>query len=118
MILIALWHTGSDATELPSLVYWQDGSPASPRDLADARDHTTFTFSNPDGSRQQIFFPNLYANAIYSARAHSWRFRPSGLELTTDVSDPLVSHVDLIAEMATFPMVYKLNVIREMIDDL
>jgi hypothetical protein len=113
MILVADWLEGRDpSTEPPSLIHWADGSVATLADFARNFHHTNMMIVRPDGSLQQIFLPDFSGSAFYDTAERVWRVRPEGETIQLSLEDPFASDDDIIAEIFTFPIVYRSKINR------
>jgi hypothetical protein len=113
MILIATWLKNQDsATESPSLIYWANGSVATHEDYIQHFDHTHAVIKNPDGSVQQLFFPDLSGATFYDTVERVWKVRPQGETFRLFVEDPFADDHDIRADMSMCPIAYSPRIDR------
>lgn len=107
MALIARWPTEDAMLESPSVVRWEDGSPAT---LEDYHKHLVDTHTwvlDSRGGIEQRIFPDIVADVRYDPLAGVWGLsgqsvQPAALSLT----DPNATDEQIVAELYTFPLTY------------
>ena len=113
MKLIARWKREEEpGYDEPSTLVWEDGSPAT---IADYRAHELDTHSlhsSDDGIERQMS-PDIIAQVSFDPIVRDWVVRgedvnPAALEL----HDTNATDGQILAEMFTFPTVYRHRVIR------
>jgi hypothetical protein len=114
MKLIAKWKFELEpAYDEPSSVVWADGTPAT---LNDYRAHELDTHSLHacnDGGMERHMFADIVANVTFDANVHDWVMsgqdvNPAALGL----NDPAATDETIVAEIFTFPTVYRHRIIR------
>jgi len=114
MELIATWTSGQDpSVEDPYAVRWIDGTPAT---LDDYRRHSldTHTFLPYAGDAIELrMFPGVVAEVRYDEADGHWMVNGPGVSpATLDLTDPNALNEQIIAELYTFPVVYRANIKR------
>lgn len=111
--LIAKWKPEQDCSvELPYTVYWSDGSPAT---LEDYLDHIldTHTFINKADGVELRISPNIVADVHYELLARQWVISGDGVQTAVlDISDRDALDDSILAELATWPIVYRVRIHR------
>jgi hypothetical protein len=114
MELIASWTMNQDASvDEPSSGKWGDGTVATLDDYrAHQLDTHTFRF---DGSThfERYMFPDIVADVTFDANVHDWVMsgqdvNPAALGL----NDLAATDEAILAEIFTFPTVYRHRIIR------
>jgi hypothetical protein len=112
--LIAKWKPELEpAYDEPSSVVWEDGTPAT---LNDYRTHELDTHSlhaSDDGGIECHVFPDIVADVTFDANVHDWVM--SGQDLNPaalGLNDPAATDEAILAEIFTFPTVYRHRIIR------
>ena len=114
MKLIARWNgRNRNTNRLPDEVLWENGRRAS---LDDYRRHLDCTFWMVDVAptcTEQHFAPDIVADVRYDHFAGHWAVNgdgvePAGLLLT----DPNAPDEQIIAELFTFPVIYRARIHR------
>jgi hypothetical protein len=114
MKLIASWTKDQDASmDEPSLVKWGDGTAAT---LDDFRKHEldthTFRFDGSNHLELHIF-PDIVAEVTFDRAAKDWVVRgPGVVTVGLELNDPNAKDDEIIAELYTFPIVYRANIVR------
>jgi hypothetical protein len=114
MRLIAKWKPKMEpAYDEPSSVVWEDGTAAT---LNDYRTHELDTHSShasDDGGTECHMFPDIGAEVTFDRDARDWVVRGPGVATVgLDLHDPNAKDEQITAELYTFPLVYRANVIR------
>jgi hypothetical protein len=114
MKLIAKWSLGQEpGIEKPSLVVWEDGSPAT---LADFRTHeldTRILYSNDDGETDCHMFPDIVAYVSFEENVQDWVVRGQGvIPAALDVKNPQALDGDIYGALISLPTLYKARIIR------
>lgn len=109
MILIASWARDQDlSVDPPRKVRWADGSPAT---LDDYHKHTLDTHKwilDGQGPVELHMFPSIVAEVSYDASAKVWTVTGQGVIPTTlGITDPEAKDDEIVAELYTFPIVYR-----------
>jgi hypothetical protein len=111
--LIAKWKPEQDCSiELPHTVYWSDGSPATSEDYLE---HIldTRTVSNGIGGVELRMFPNVIANVRFELHARQWVISGDGVKpAALGITDRSASDDSILAELATWPIVYRVRIHR------
>jgi hypothetical protein len=112
--LIAKWKPELEpAHDEPSLVVWEDGTPAT---LSDYRTHeldTHFSNRNDDGEMELHMFPDIVAQITYEPNVQDWVMRGRDVHTTAlELNDPNATDGQILTEVFTFPMVYRYRIIR------
>jgi hypothetical protein len=114
MRLIATWTKVQDVgMELPSSLKWDNGTPAT---LDDYERHQLGTHSlhgSDDGGMECHMFPDIVADVTFEANVHDWVMsgqdvNPAALGL----NDPAATDEAILAEILTFPTVYRHRITR------
>jgi hypothetical protein len=114
MKLIAKWKPKLEpAHDEPSSVVWEDGTAAT---LNDYRTHELDTHSlhaSDDGGTECHMFPDIVAEVTFDRDARDWVVRGPGFATVgLELNDPHAKDEQIIAELYTFPIVYRANIIR------
>jgi len=114
MRLTARWQKDQDTTrEEPCSIKWSDGTSAT---LNDYRSHQLDThslrFDEPDHVALDIY-PDIVAEVTFDRDARDWVVRGTGVATVgLELHDPNAKDEQIIAELYTFPIVYRANIIR------
>jgi len=114
MKLIAKWKREEEpAYDMPSAVVWEDGSPAT---MADYRAHTLDTHSlhpSDAGGMECHIYPEIVADVAFDPNVRDWVMR--GLDVNPaalGLHDPAATDREILAEIFTFPTIYRHRIIR------
>jgi len=114
MKLIAKWKPELEAAyDEPSSVVWEDGTPAT---LNDYRAHELDTHrlhASDDGGMERHMFPEVVADVTFDTNVQDWII--SGRDVNSAalrLHDPSATDGQILAEVFTFPTVYKHRIIR------
>jgi hypothetical protein len=115
MKLIAKWKPDLDpAYDEPSSVVWDDGTPAT---LTDYRTHELDThrlYVSEGGDTERHMFPDIVAEITYEPNVRDWVMRGQDVNTAAlELHDPNATDVEILAEVFTFPTVYRHRVIRQ-----
>jgi hypothetical protein len=114
MKLIAKWKPELEpAYDEPSSVVWEDGTSGT---LSDYRTHKLDTYSlhaSAGGGMECLMWPETVAEVTFDANVHDWVMsgqdvNPAALGL----NDPAATDEAILAEIFTFPTVYRHRIIR------
>ena len=112
--LIAEWAIDDDPTvdQLKSIT-WGDGSPATVKDYVAHLD-ATFTWLDDDLARpKRICYLDVIADVKYDEIAGVWAISGHGVQpASLDLTDPNALDEQIVAELYTFPTVYKPRIHR------
>jgi hypothetical protein len=113
LALIATWTTSEDpTTDLPSVVRYEDGTPTTEDEYLEHLNDTHRWDFGPEGV-QRISWPSIVATVRYDPIASVWAVSGHGVTPSAlDITDPEVPDDEIIAELYTFPMVYRAKVHR------
>jgi hypothetical protein len=114
MKLIATWLRDQDISEEdPHSIRWEDGSVAT---LADYVRHSTDThmwLGDCNDAQEMHMLPEVVAEVTYDRLAGHWCIGGPGVcPNTLDLSDPNAKDEEIIAELYTFPIVYRARICR------
>jgi hypothetical protein len=114
MRLIAKWKPKMEpAYDEPSSVVWEDGTAAT---LNDYRTHELDTHSShasDDGGTECHMFPDIVAEVTFDRDARDWVVRGPGVATVgLELHDPNAKDEQIIAELYSFPMVFRANIVR------
>lgn len=109
MILIACWTQDQDpSVEHPKSVRWADGRKAT---LDDYQRHMLDTHKliyDGTGLMELHMFPNIVAEVSYDLQAKAWMVSGRGvIPQMLDITDPQAEDDQIIAELYSFPVVYR-----------
>jgi hypothetical protein len=114
LALIATWAMGEDPTvDPPSTVKWEDGSPATTQDYIAHLDDTFRWEGDAHDCHQKVIYPQIVGDLHFDKIAGVWAL--SGRDVTPtalDITDPDAPDDQLIAELYSFPMVYRAKIHR------
>jgi hypothetical protein len=114
MRLTARWQKDQDTTmEEPCWIRWGDGTAAT---LDDYRKHQldthTLRFEDPD-CIQLDMYPDIVAEVMFDRDARDWVVRGPGVATVgLELHDPNAKDEQIIAELYSFPLVYRANIVR------
>jgi hypothetical protein len=114
MRLTARWQKDQDTTmEEPRWIGWGDGTAAT---LDDYRKHQldthTLRFDDPDYIQLDMY-PDFVAEVTFDRNARDWVVTAPGIATVgLELNDPHAKDEQIIAELYTFPIVYRANIIR------
>ncbi|RZU38829.1 hypothetical protein [Edaphobacter modestus] len=101
------------SSEGPHSVGWEDGSPAT---LQDYREHAEDTYSlvvNRAQGFEQHIFPVIVGEVRFETNVGDWVVRgPGVVTAACDVKNPNAPDDEIYAAIATFPVAYKVRIIR------
>lgn len=111
--LIAKWLIPSDVTNnLPNVVEWEDGSLASVEDYQRHLGDTHIWIRNPLGLELRVF-PEIVADVRYDVLAGIWGLTGAGVEpASLSLTDRNAPDDEIIAELYTFPLIYRVRIHR------
>ena len=114
MSLIASWSPEQDASvDSPTSILWSDGRSASLAEYQDHFDNTYLYSVRADGSAVQRMFPDITADVRYDQIAGTWVVTGEGVEpFGLDLIDPRAKDDQIIAELSTYPVVYRARIHR------
>lgn len=114
MKLIATWLPDQDTCDDdPHSVRWEDGSVATVADYIEHSVGTNMWFDNSDGSQELHMLPEVVADVTYDRLAGHWSLSGPGVcPNTLNLSDPHAKDDEIIAELFTFPIVYRARIRR------
>jgi hypothetical protein len=113
MALIAKWPTYEDAIHnLPSVIQWEDGSHATLADYRGHLDDTHTWISHPHGVELHMF-PDIVADVRYDALTGVWGVIGAGVQpASLSLTDLNAADDAIVAELYTFPLVYRARIHR------
>jgi hypothetical protein len=114
MKLIAKWKPNLEpAYDEPSSVVWEDGTAAT---LNDYRTHELDTHrlhASDDGGTECHMFPDIVAEIIFEPNVQDWVMRGQDVGTAAlGLRDPAATDVEILAEIFTFPTIYKHTITR------
>jgi hypothetical protein len=109
LILIASWARDQDfSVEDPRSVRWEDGSPATLNDYHEHLLDTQKVINEGDGDIELHMFPSIVAEVSFDTSVKAWVVTGRGvIPATLDVTDPQAKDDQIIADLSTFPIVYR-----------
>jgi hypothetical protein len=114
MRLIAGWKKDQDTTrDEPCWITWGDGTAATVDDYRKHQlDTRTLRFDDPDYIVLDMY-PDLVADVTFDRDARDWVVRGPGVTTVgLELHDPNAKDEQIIAELHSFPLVYRANIIR------
>lgn len=113
-ILTARWATDGNSTlEPPSLIWWADGTPATQDEY---RQHLVDTHKwviTPLMGIERRVYPEIVGDVRYDAYCGSWTISGNGVTpASLELADPHSTDDDIMAELYTFPTVYRVRIHR------
>lgn len=114
MKLIATWLPDQDISEEdPHSVRWEDGSIATLADYAEHSIDTHMWLGGGDDPQEMHMLPQVVADVIYDRITGHWRLNGPGVcpNILT-LSDPHAKDDEIVAEIYTFPIVYRARICR------
>jgi hypothetical protein len=114
MKLIARWNgRNRNMNRLPDEVLWENGRRASLDDYRRHLDCTSRMVDTVPGCMEQHFEPDIVADVRYDHFAGQWAISGDGVEPTgLQLTDPNAPDEQIIAELFTFPVVYRARIHR------
>ena len=114
MRLIAKWKPELEpAYDEPSSVVWEDGTPAT---LNDYRTHELDTHSlhaTDNGGMECHMFPEIVAEVTFHRDVQDWVVTGPGVATVgLELHDPNAKDEQIIAELYTFPLIFRANIVR------
>jgi hypothetical protein len=108
--LIARWKPELDCSvDLPHTVYWSDGSPATTADYLEHLSDTHTFIIHAEGVALRMF-PDLAVDVHYDLDAQQWMISGPDVEpAALNISDRNASADAILAELATWPLVYRVG---------
>ena len=112
-LLIATWKIAQDLTiDHPSTIRWADGDPASFDDYLTYSSATHTFVVRKDGVELHMY-PAVVGDVSYDLRARRWIMNlgvAPGVFL--DVADPSAPDDQILAELFTYPVIYRVRIHR------
>jgi hypothetical protein len=114
MKLIAKWKPELDpAYDEPSSVVWEDGTPATLNDYRTHELDTHCLHTSDEGEVQRHMYPDIVAEITYEPNVQDWVMRGQDVNTAAlELHDPNATDVQILAEVFTFPTVYRHRIIR------
>jgi hypothetical protein len=114
MELIAKWAKHQDSSmEEPYSVRWANGTPATVEDFKRHQVDTHCLRFDELGQVEQHFFPEIIAEATFDRDAKDWVVKGQGFAtFGLELNDPEAKDEQIVAELYTFPTVYRTNIVR------
>ena len=114
MKLIARWNRGQDpALDAPTDIRWDNGQCATLTDYIHHLDDT-FVFTVQGGGFVRIAFPDVVADVQFDEDMGHWVCQPPGQQrILLELSNPNVGDDQIIAELYTYPIVYRAIIHRK-----
>jgi hypothetical protein len=111
--LIARWRPEQDCSlDLPHTVYWSDGSPATTEDYLTHLLDTHTLSSDTDGIKLHMF-PDVVADVHYDRTSRAWVVSGVGVKpAVLNISDRSATDDSILAELYTWPIVYRARIHR------
>lgn len=114
MRLIARWKPELEpAYDEPSSVVWEDGTRATVNDYRTHQLDTHRLHASDDGGMECHIFPEIVADVTFDANIQDWVL--SGQDVNSAalrLHDPAATDGQILAEVFTFPTVYRHRIIR------
>ena len=114
MKLTARWQKDQDTTmEEPCWIRWGDGTAAT---LDDYRKHQldtrTLRFDDPDYIQLDMY-PDIVARVTFDRGVQDWVVTGPGIATVgLELHDPNAKDEQIIAELHTFPLVFRAHIVR------
>ncbi len=114
MALVAKWTPKQDSChEPPNSVKWEDGTLATQNDYFEHLTDTYRCVADPTGAIEMHIFPGVVADVRFDEVAGGWAVSgPSVISVALGLTDPTASDSQIIAELFTFPVVYRAQIHR------
>lgn len=114
LALVSSWTPSQDPTvDPPAFVRWEDGSPGTITDYISHLDDTHKWVVDASEGIQRICYPSLTALVKFDDVAGVWAVSGRGVTpAALDLTDPDAPDDQIIAELYTFPMVYRAQIVR------
>ncbi len=114
MNLIAYWHLDNNpGNHEPYAVYFEDGTAASIDDYRKHIDDTHEASFDYLGRIVHRIYPGIVGGVRWCCHARDWKVMGSQIApFYLDLPDPDASDSRIIAELYTFPTVYRCEIIR------
>ena len=113
-MLTARWATDGNSTlEPPSLLWWEDGAPATQTDYQTHMDDTHTWVITPLLSIERRVYPDIVADVQYDAIARSWTINGKGVTPTSlELADRDASDDQIRTELYSLPIIYRARIHR------
>jgi hypothetical protein len=114
MRLIATWTKDQDVgTELPSSLKWNNGTPATLDDYERHQLDTHSLHASDDGGMESHMFPEIVAEVTFHRDVQDWVVTGPGVATVgLELHDPNAKDERIIAELYSFPLVFRANIVR------
>jgi hypothetical protein len=112
--IIASWTQDEYANlDQPSCIQWADGSPATHSDFKKHQLDTHSFRVDKTGRVEQHIFPEIVALVTFDHWAMDWVVTgPAVVTAALELYNPNAKDDEIIAELYTFPIVYRANIVR------
>ena len=114
MKLIARWYGNNpDMNTPPDEVWWGSGARATLADYCQHLDDTSRIVDSPPHYVDRHFDPDIVADVRFDSHAGHWALSGVGVEPEAlFLTDPNASDQQIIAELFTFPVIYRARIHR------
>ena len=113
MILIAVWKLREHMEMEPDYLTWADGSHATPNDYWDHYLDTHCERIDERGYVEVRYFPGIIGDVVYDQHANDWIVKGEGvLPTALALHDPSATDEQIESVAWTFPIVYKVRIVR------
>ena len=114
MNLLAYWHLNDNpGNHEPYAVYFDDGTPASIEEYRKHIDDTHEASLDRPGRIVHRIYPGVVGGVRWCCHARDWKVTGSQIvPFYLELHDPDASDSRIIAELYTFPTVYRCEIIR------
>jgi hypothetical protein len=111
--LIAKWTDPEDAIHRdPSVIQWEDGSPATLDDYNARIDDTHIIIHRPQGVELRMF-PDIVAEVRYDSMTGVWGVTGLGIPpFALSLTDRDATDFQILGELYEFPIVYRVRIHR------
>jgi hypothetical protein len=100
------------AIDQPSEIRWSDGMPATLDDYAQHQVDTNACAYAADGTLTMTMHPNVVAEVRFEREISRWVCEAPGRRMILDLDDPGIADEQIVAELNTYPIVYRAKIIR------
>ncbi len=114
MKLIAKWKPELDpAYDEPSSVVWEDGTRATPNHYRTHELDTHCLHVSDEGGVERHMYQDIVAEITYEPNVQDWVMRGQDVNTAAlELHDPNATDVQILAEVFSFPTIYRHRVIR------
>jgi hypothetical protein len=111
--LIAKWAPGQDPTvDRPVSICWSNSAPATLDDYVLHATDTNACGHAKDGTLVMTMYPDVVATVRFDAAVGRWICEAPDGRIILDLDDPGIADDQIIAELSTYPIVYRAEIVR------